>query len=250
MRLAQSPIGPEIHRDWDSALPDYVLPSEVRIGVMEGMRGRLDRIEAKIAAAAASVGRERHDVTLIAVSKTVPVGQIQQAYDLGVRHFGESRLQEALPKIEQLPADIIWHYIGTIQTNKARKIVEAFDVVHAFDSSRQVDRVAQSQGVVDGLIAVNLAQEPQKSGVFAEGLDEMCNVLAKCKAVRFRGLMTIGRLVSNPEESRDDFRRLANLGRQVGAEWLSMGMSADYAVAIQEGSTHIRVGSAIFGLRT
>jgi len=217
---------------------------------MEGMRSRVDRIEAEIEAAAVSVGRKRHEVTLIAVSKTVPVEQIQQAYDLGVRHFGESRLLEALPKIDQLPSDIIWHYIGRIQTNKARKIVEAFDVVHAFDSPRQVECVTQSQRAVDGLIAVNLAEEPQKSGVFAERLDEMCNVLAKCRAVRFRGLMTIGRLVSNPEESRDDFRRLANLGRQVGAEWLSMGMSADFAVAIQEGSTHIRVGSAIFGLRT
>lgn len=214
-----------------------------------GLKSRLDLVEDAIRSACHSVGRDRASVTLVAVSKTVDIEQIQAAYDLGIRHFGESRLQEALPKIEALPSDIIWHYIGRIQTNKARRIAESFSVIHAIDEQKQLEFLSKADRPIDGLISVNLDRESQKSGVFTENLDELVKSVIQCNSVRFRGLMTIGRATTDIEESRTLFRTLAEQGALVGAEWLSMGMTADFAVAIQEGSTHIRVGSAIFGDR-
>lgn len=214
-----------------------------------GLKSRLDLVEDAIRSACHSVGRDRASVTLVAVSKTVDIEQIQAAYDLGIRHFGESRLQEALPKIEALPSDIVWHYIGRIQTNKARRIAESFSVIHAIDEQKQLEFLSKADRPIDGLISVNLDRESQKSGVFTESLDELVESVIQCKAVRFRGLMTIGRVTTDIEESRTLFRTLAEHGARLGAEWLSMGMTADFAVAIQEGSTHIRVGSAIFGDR-
>ncbi len=214
-----------------------------------GLKIRLEAVEAEIQKACEVAGRDRSSVTLVAVSKTVDVEQVRAAYDLGIRHFGESRLQEALPKIEALPADITWHYIGRIQTNKARRVAESFSVIHAIDEQKQLEFLSKAGRTVDGLISVNLDRETQKSGVFTESLDELVESVIQCKAVRFRGLMTIGRVTTDIEESRTLFRTLAEHGARLEAEWLSMGMTADFAVAIQEGSTHIRVGSAIFGDR-
>lgn len=208
------------------------------------------RIQDDVAEASRESGREPNAVTVIAVSKTYPIEAIRQAYDLGIRDFGESRIQEALPKVAALPDDIRWHFIGPLQSNKAKTAANHFHVIHSLGSKSQLVEIAKSDRTIDGLLQVNLGREEQKSGIFEETLDAALDNVLKCPQVRFRGLMTIGPLVGNPEEARPIFRRLAELGSRVGAEWLSMGMSGDFRVAIQEGATHVRIGSALFGERT
>ncbi len=206
------------------------------------IRGRIDR-------ACEKAGRDPSSVQLIAITKTVSAEVIRQAYDLGLRHFGENRLQEALPKIESLPSDIVWHFVGKLQSNKARRAAERFDAIHTIESPSQVREIAKAGRQIDALIEVNVAREPQKAGIFPESLDALHQQVLECNCVRFRGLMTVGPVTPDPEMSRPVFRSLAELGRRIGAEWLSMGMSADYDVAIQEGSTHVRIGTALFGGR-
>lgn len=216
---------------------------------MRTIADRLAFIQDRIDRAAASVGRDAKTVTLVAVSKTVSIPEIKAAYDLGMRHFGESRLQEALPKIAALPSDIVWHFVGRLQSNKARGAAEKFQVIHSLESQAQLKEIGKGERTIDGLIEVNLAQEEQKSGIFAETLDEYRSLVLQCPHVRFRGLMAIGPQTTDTEASRAIFRALASLGRRVGAEWLSLGMSSDFEAAIQEGSTHVRIGSALFGER-
>ncbi len=213
------------------------------------MLSQINRIKHEIARACLSCGRDPSSVTLIAVSKTVSVEDIQTAYDLGIRHFGESRFQEALPKIQVLPKDIIWHFIGHLQSNKAKKIATHFDVIHTVSAPHQLVEIDKSGKQIDILIEVNIAKETQKSGVFPENIDRIIEVLPSYKNVCYRGLMTVGPLTHDPELSRSYFRALKELGESRNATWLSMGMSADFDVAIQEGATHIRVGSALFGNR-
>lgn len=208
------------------------------------------RIQDEVADACSSVGRTPDSITVIAVSKTYSVDAIRAAYDLGFRDFGESRIQEALPKIGALPKDIRWHFIGPLQSNKAKTAAVHFQVIHSLSSNSQLLEIAKSGSTIDGLLQVNLGREQQKSGIFAETLDAAVQDVLKCSQVRFRGLMTIGPLVENPEDARPIFKELAELGSRVGAEWLSMGMSGDFRVAIQEGATHVRIGSALFGDRT
>lgn len=189
-------------------------------------------------------------VTLVAVSKTFGIDAVQEAYDAGVRDFGESRLQEAIPKIEALPADIIWHFVGKLQSNKARRVASLFSVIHALETLSQLRELEKSDRTVDGLIEVNVADEPQKSGLGFDALDEFALEVLHCERVRLRGLMTIGPQVRNAEEMRPFFRKLKErLSRLPKGDWLSMGMSGDFDVAIQEGATHIRVGTALFGER-
>lgn len=207
------------------------------------------KLENRIAAACASSGRRREDVCLIAVSKNVGVDPIRQAYEAGQRHFGESRLQEAIPKIEALPPDAVWHFVGPLQSNKARRVAECFSAVHSLENERQLTEIAKSSHPVDGLIELNIAEEPQKSGVFPSNLARMWKTVLQCPQVRLRGLMAIGPASDDPEAMRPYFREVNRLGKIVGAEWLSMGMSGDFEVAIQEGATHIRVGTALFGER-
>lgn len=212
---------------------------------MKSLRGVQDRI----ARAAESVGRDPNSVTLIAVSKTHPIEAIQEAYDVGHRDFGESRLQELLPKFEALPKDIRWHFIGKLQSNKAKRAAQLGVVIHTLESPHQVREVAKAERDIDGLIEVNTTNEPQKSGIFAEALDELVQEVLNCPRIRLRGLMTLGHAHRNAEEQRPFFRTLRELNESIGGVWLSMGMSGDFEVAIQEGSTHVRVGTAIFGER-
>jgi pyridoxal phosphate enzyme (YggS family) len=214
---------------------------------MSSLAARLVEIQDRIARACEVVGRDPAEVCLIAVSKTYPRSAVLAAYDLGLRHFGESRLQEALPKQEGLPDDIVWHFIGPLQSNKAKRAAQAFHVIHSLSSKAQLDEIAKSGSTIEGLLQVNLGREQQKFGIFGETLDAALQDVLHCTSVRFRGLMTIGPQVENPEEARPIFRRLAELGREVGADWLSMGMSGDFEVAIQEGASHVRIGSALFG---
>ncbi len=216
---------------------------------MEDIRARLDTIRSRIERAARSAGRDPATIELVAVSKLHDISAIQSAYDLGLRHFGESRWQEAQGKIEALPTDIVWHYIGRLQSSKARRIATAFNVLHALDSSVQLQAIKNQNNVLDGFIQVNLAKEPQKSGIFLEGLDKFSQVVLECSQVNLRGLMTIGPYGDDPEESRRYFRTLRLAAEALGLSQLSMGMSHDLEVAIQEGSTHVRVGTALFGSR-
>ncbi len=209
----------------------------------------LAQIQARIAQACESVNRDSADVTLIAVSKTFSTDDIKQAYDAGHRHFGESRLQEAQPKIEALPIDIVWHFIGHLQSNKAKKVAQLFEVVHTLDSESQLTEITKAGRPIEGFIEVNIANEPQKAGISPESLDEFAQTVLSYSQVHLTGLMAIGPTVIDSELSRPFFRQLRNHAHRLGVQKLSMGMSQDFDVAIQEGATHIRVGSAIFGSR-
>ncbi len=207
-------------------------------------------VQDRIARAAESAGRDPSTVTLIAVSKTHPIDAIQEAYDAGHRDFGESKLQELLPKFEALPTDIRWHFIGKLQSNKAKRAAQLGVVIHTLESTHQVREVAKAGREIDGLIEVNTTNEPQKSGISPEALDELVREVLNCPSIRLRGLMTLGHAHRNAEQQRPFFRTLRKLNESMGGTWLSMGMSGDFEVAIQEGSTHVRVGTAIFGERT
>jgi len=209
----------------------------------------LGAIHDRITAACDSVGRDPGEVTLIAVSKTKSIDAIREAYDAGQRHFGESRLQEAQPKIEALPSDIVWHFIGTLQSNKAKKIAQLFPIVHTFYNDQQLKEADKAEKPIEGFIEVNIADEPQKSGISPALVVEFQKKILQSKNIRFRGLMTIGPATLNGELIRPYFKEIRELARRTGATSISMGMSGDFEVAIQEGSTHVRVGSAIFGSR-
>lgn len=211
---------------------------------------RLQGIEHRIAHACESCGRKRQDVQLIAVTKTIGISQIQEAYDLGLRDFGESRWQEAEPKIAALPKDIRWHFIGKLQSNKVKKICPSFWLVHSLETNNQLKEIAKLDQTLDALIEVNIAKEPQKSGILPEALDDFIQSVLECENVRLKGLMTVGPLNLNAELMRPYFQQLRQLSERVRpSSILSMGMSGDFEVAIQEGSTHIRVGTALFGER-
>lgn len=216
---------------------------------IEPLAENLASINQRIATACAASGRQPDDVTLIAVSKNHPVEAIQALYELGHRNFGESRLQEAEPKIAQLPKDITWHFIGKLQSNKTRRVAALFNVLHTLESISQLKELGKVGSEVGVLIEVNLAKEEQKSGIFTENLDEFHKMVLDCPYASFRGLMTIGPALDNPEAMRPYFKRLRELNERVGGQWLSMGMSADFEVAIQEGASHVRVGTGIFGSR-
>lgn len=209
-------------------------------------------VQDRIARAAETSGRDPASVTLIAVSKTHPVSAIQEAYEAGHRDFGESRLQELIPKWECLPKDIRWHFIGKLQSNKAKRAAQMGVVIHTIESAHQLREIAKGTPVegLDALIEVNTTGEEQKSGIYPQALDELVSEVLNYPNVRLRGLMTLGHAHRNAEEQRPFFRMLRELNKAMGGAWLSMGMSNDFEVAIQEGSTHVRVGTAVFGERT
>jgi pyridoxal phosphate enzyme (YggS family) len=217
---------------------------------MSQLGGRIDAIRERIVRACESADRDPSSVTLVAVSKTHPIVAIREAYDLGLREFGESRLQEALPKIEALPNDINWHFVGHLQTNKAKKVAQYFDVVHTIESEQQLRELQKAGRAIDGLIEVNVGQEVQKHGIFAEQLDDLRERAIHYDHVHLRGLMTVGPALGDREKMRPFFKSLRLLNERTRGDWLSMGMSGDFEVAIQEGSTHIRVGTALFGERS
>ena len=225
------------------------------------IKENLASVEARIQEACARSGRSRQDVTLIAVSKTNPVPRIQEAYDLGIRDFGENRVKELLGKEPQLPDDIRWHLIGHLQTNKVKSVLDRTVLIHSVDSiklSDTIDFEARKKGItVDGLLEVNVAEEESKFGFLPEELFPLLDRLRQYRNLRIRGLMTVAPIVSDPEENRDIFRRLCQLSidikskniDNVSMSVLSMGMTGDYTVAIEEGATMIRVGTGIFGKR-
>jgi pyridoxal phosphate enzyme (YggS family) len=225
---------------------------------MGDVAGRLAALRGRIDDACRRAGREPAEVTLLAVSKTFPAEAVREVYDAGQRCFGESRQQEAAPKIKTLPADIEWHFIGGLQRNKARKVVTAFPVIHSVDSLRlaeYLDRVAGEEGKRPRIfLEVNIAGETSKGGFAAEELLSSAAELAAFRYLEICGLMAIPpdelaearRWFAATRELRDRLRETSGLTLPA----LSMGMSADFEDAVLEGSTVVRVGSALFGHRS
>ena len=224
---------------------------------------RLAGIRARIAAAARSAGRDPSSIRLVAVSKTFPIEAIREAYAAGQREFGENRVQEALQKIASgADLDIRWHLLGHLQTNKAKKAAPAFATIHSIDSVdllQKIDAAAADAGrTPELLIQVDLAGEATKFGVPPSDVPQLFDAAARCRAARVTGLMTLPPVPESPEDARPWFRRL----RELRDEWraagvapsmlaeLSIGMSGDFEVGIEEGSTMVRIGTAIFGTRT
>ena len=205
--------------------------------------------------------RNREDVTLIAVSKTKPVETLQEAYDLGVRVFGENKVQELVDKYEVLPKDIHWHMIGHLQRNKVKYIIDKVDCIHSVESIRLAETIekeaAKHERIIDVLVEVNVAGEDSKFGLSPEEVPAFVEEIAKFPHIRVKGLMTIAPFVENPEENRPIFKVLKELSVDIASKnidnvsmnVLSMGMTNDYQVAIEEGATMVRVGTGIFGER-
>ena len=218
-----------------------------------GSAERIAGVRARIDAACDRAGRHRADVTLIAVSKTYPALMIAAAYAAGVRDFGENRVQEALPKIESLRAAGVtprWHLIGHLQTNKIRAAIEGFDILHSIDSERLARAISErSERPVSVLIEVNIAGEASKYGVAPEDVQKLAQSIGRLANINLRGLMTVAPRVDNSEDVRPVFRRLREMRDAIGLTELSMGMTDDFEVAVEEGSTLVRVGRALFGAR-
>ena len=230
---------------------------------MDSIPANLTAIRERIAAAAAAAGRRPDDVRLVAVSKTFSADHVRAAYDAGQRDFGENKVQEALQKIgETADLEIRWHLIGHLQSNKAKKAAPAFAAIHAIDSVdlvRRVDAAAVEAGTAPDLfIQVDLAGEATKFGAPEADVPAIARAAVECRAARLRGLMLLPPWSDDPEQARPYFRRLRALRDRLAADGvdgerlrdLSMGMSHDFEVAIQEGATLVRVGTAIFGKRT
>jgi PLP dependent protein len=221
--------------------------------VVQDIGGNLERVRERVARAAERAGRRADDVLLIGVSKTVDVARIRQALAAGVPALGENRVQEARTKIDLLGRPVPWHLIGHLQTNKVKDALGLFDVIHSLDRidlARECDRRARAQGrTVDVLLQVNVGGEASKGGWAPEAVETAFDVIGSLAGVRVRGLMTIPPPVERPADARGWFRTLRALAVKQGLRELSMGMSADYEVAIEEGATMVRVGTAIFGPR-
>lgn len=221
----------------------------------------LKNVEENIMAACKRAGRDRSEITLIAVSKTKPVDMLQEVYDQGIREFGENKVQELCDKIEVLPGDIHWHMIGHLQTNKVKYLVGKTALIHSVDSlhlAQEIEKQAAKQEVVVPiLVEVNIAEEKSKFGIHKEEAFELVKSIALLPHLRIQGLMTIAPFVEDPEDNRLYFRQIHQLSvdikeqniDNVRMDVLSMGMTGDYTVAIEEGATMVRVGTGIFGER-
>ena len=228
---------------------------------MMDLQENLQQVEANICKACENAGRKRSDVTLIAVSKTKPIEMLQTVYDLGARDFGENKVQEMCEKMEVLPKNIRWHMIGHLQRNKVKYIVGKVELIHSVDTYRLAEEIniqAKKQNViVPILVEVNIAHEESKFGISAEDAILLVEEISKLENIRIKGLMTIAPYVENPEDNRLYFRKIKQLSvditnkniDNVFMEILSMGMTGDYEVAIEEGATMVRVGTGIFGER-
>jgi pyridoxal phosphate enzyme (YggS family) len=220
---------------------------------------RVARVRERIAQAAAHAGRRPEEVRLVAVSKLVSAERIREAIAAGVADLGENYLQEAAEKQAQVVEPVRWHLIGHLQSNKAARAAAIFDIVHTVDSpriARALGRYAAEYGrELEALLQVNTSGEETKSGVAPTEAERLLAEVAGVAGLRVRGLMTIGRWDPDPERARPEFRLLAQLARDLerrsGVElrWLSMGMSRDFEVAIEEGATLVRVGTGVFGPR-
>ena len=221
----------------------------------------LKYVNERIQKSCLKAGRDEKEVTLIAVSKTKPVSDLMEAYQEGCREFGENKVQELVDKYEVMPKDIHWHMIGHLQTNKVKYIVDKVTMIHSVDSiklAREISKEAQKkQVIVSILIEVNVAGEESKFGVSMEEAEALIREIALLDGVKICGLMTIAPYVEDEEKNRQYFADLKQLSVDIATKnidnvsmnVLSMGMTGDYAVAIEEGATYVRVGTGIFGER-
>lgn len=229
----------------------------------EGLAARFADVKARVIAAAQNCGRDPREVTLIAISKTHPASLVKSLVELGATDLGENRVQEAEEKIPQVGRSTVrWHLVGHLQANKARRAVNLFDVIHSLDSidlARRLDRLCVEEGrqSLPLLIQVDLGHEETKSGIDEQELPQLVEALRNLERLELIGLMTLPPFFDDPEQARPYFRRLRELRDELargglfderGGE-LSMGMTNDFAVAIEEGATMVRVGTAIFGER-
>ena len=206
-------------------------------------------------------GRDMKDVTLIAVSKTKPNDLIMEAYESGIRDFGENKVQDLVKKSEELPKDIRWHMIGHLQTNKVRQLLGNTVLIHSIDSIRLADTIdteAKKKNIhVDGLLEINVAKEASKYGFIEDELEEVLPIFARYKNLHIKGFMTIAPNVDDAEENREIFKKLKKMSVDINQKnydnievrFLSMGMTGDYVVALEEGADFVRVGTGIFGKR-
>ncbi|MBE5976388.1 YggS family pyridoxal phosphate-dependent enzyme [Lacrimispora xylanisolvens] len=218
-------------------------------------------VENRIKEACKRCGRDRSEVTLIAVSKTKPADMIQEAYQWGIRDFGENKVQEICDKYELLPDDIRWHMIGHLQRNKVKQVIDKAVLIHSVDSVRlaeQIEEEAAKKGIcVDILLEVNVADEESKFGFRLEETEQAIRDISVFPHISIKGLMTIAPFVENSEQNRPVFKELnqfyVDMQRKnidnVNMNMLSMGMTGDYEIAIEEGATLVRVGTGIFGTR-
>lgn len=242
------------------------MPTSIDITDSAAISDRLQSVRERVDAACARVGRSVHEVTLIGVTKTFPVETVMAAREAGLTHFGENKAQELIEKARVVPGeirsgDVTWHMIGHLQRNKAKDVVEYADLFHALDSERlaaAVDKRAAGDGrIVPCLVQVKVSREESKYGIPPEETHAFLDRVSHLENIRVRGLMTIATFVNDPEDVRPEFRRLrelfdtydASANPRTEMRYLSMGMSGDFEVAIEEGATHVRIGSAIFGSR-
>lgn len=221
----------------------------------------LKQVHDNIEKACRKVGRDPGEVTLIAVSKTKPVEMLREAYDAGERVFGENKVQEIMDKYDLLPEDIQWHMIGHLQRNKVKYIVDKVSMIHSVDSVRLAQTIEQEAAkknvCVPILIEVNVAEEDSKFGLKMEEVIPLLEEICTYPHIQVKGLMTIAPFVEDPEENREVFQKLRKLSVDIAEKninnitmsVLSMGMTGDYEVAVQEGATMVRVGTGIFGAR-
>lgn len=221
----------------------------------------LKQIEDNIQTACLRAGRKREEVTLIAVSKTKPVSMLSEIYNCGVRDFGENKVQEICEKRDLLPSDIRWHMIGHLQRNKVKYIIKDTALIHSVDSYRLAEEIniqaKKIRRIVPILIEVNIAEESSKFGISAQEALQLTEEIAQLDNLRIQGLMTIAPYTENPEDNRPYFKKIRDLSVDIAREnidnvsmdVLSMGMTGDYMIAIEEGATIVRVGTGIFGAR-
>lgn len=225
------------------------------------IKENLEKVREKVHRAVERSGRSDSEVLLIAVSKTKPVEDLMEAYDAGVRDFGENKVQELVDKYEVMPKDARFHMIGHLQKNKVKYLIGKTCLIHSVDSfelAKVIQKESEKKNVItDVLLEVNVAKEDSKFGVFKEDLLNLVKEVSTLKNVSIKGLMTIAPFVENPEDNRQYFNELKRLGIDIESQNIdnvsmgtySMGMTGDYEVAIEEGATMVRVGTGIFGVR-
>lgn len=226
------------------------------------VKENLEEVRRRIQLACKRCNRNPEEITLIAVSKTKPVELLLQAYEAGARDFGENRVQEILEKCDHMPEDMRWHMIGHLQKNKVRQVIDKVVLIHSVDTvdlARQIEKDGAKRGLhTDILLEVNVAREESKFGFFPEEVENAVAEISLLPHVHIKGLMTVAPFVANSEDNREVFKKLYQLYvdirdkniDNVNMSVLSMGMTGDYEVAIEEGATMIRVGTGIFGSRT
>ncbi len=225
------------------------------------IRLNLENVQNNINNACKRANRNSNEVTLIAVSKTKPVEMLQEAYDAGIRDFGENKVQEIMDKYENLPSDIRWHMIGHLQRNKVKYIIDKVVMIHSVDSLRLAEEISKQavkhQLIMPILVELNIGDEDTKFGASSEDAISLVRQISMLPGIQIKGLMTVAPFVENPEENRHYFKAMKHLSVDIMKEnidnvcmdILSMGMTGDYEVAIEEGAAMVRVGTGIFGER-